>query len=130
MADDKSARRATPATRASIGRTGSATKPIVASNETRQPGGNEARHQAGDPMRCNSVSGVLMGSRQFSGRSSSSPSRSAGNKPDEARAMLSEIYDWFTEGFEFADLKDAEGVRSTNWRSRKPVEISDNEFGG
>jgi predicted ATPase len=29
---------------------------------------------------------------------------------DEARAMLSEIYDWFTEGFEFADLKDAKAV--------------------
>jgi len=26
---------------------------------------------------------------------------------DEARAMLSEIYDWFTEGFDTADLKDA-----------------------
>ena len=28
-------------------------------------------------------------------------------KIDEARAMLSGIYKWFTEGFEFADLKDA-----------------------
>jgi predicted ATPase len=26
---------------------------------------------------------------------------------DEARAMLSDIYDWFTEGFDTADLKDA-----------------------
>jgi len=26
---------------------------------------------------------------------------------DEARAMLTEIYDWFTEGFDTADLKDA-----------------------
>jgi predicted ATPase len=26
---------------------------------------------------------------------------------DEARAMLAEIYDWFTEGFDTADLKDA-----------------------
>jgi len=26
---------------------------------------------------------------------------------DEARAMLSEIYNWFTEGFDTADLKDA-----------------------
>jgi len=31
-------------------------------------------------------------------------------KPDEARAMLSEIYNWFTEGFEFADLKDARAL--------------------
>ncbi len=29
---------------------------------------------------------------------------------DEARAMLSEIYGWFTEGFEFADLKDAKAL--------------------
>jgi tetratricopeptide (TPR) repeat protein len=28
-------------------------------------------------------------------------------KPDEARAMLVEIYNWFTEGFDTADLKDA-----------------------
>jgi len=28
-------------------------------------------------------------------------------KPDEARAMLAEIYGWFTEGFDTADLKDA-----------------------
>jgi predicted ATPase len=26
---------------------------------------------------------------------------------DEARAMLAEIYEWFTEGFDTADLKDA-----------------------
>ena len=26
---------------------------------------------------------------------------------DEARAMLAEIYGWFTEGFDYADLKDA-----------------------
>jgi predicted ATPase len=26
---------------------------------------------------------------------------------DEARAMLAEIYNWFTEGFDTADLRDA-----------------------
>jgi predicted ATPase len=26
---------------------------------------------------------------------------------DEARTMLAEIYNWFTEGFDTADLKDA-----------------------
>ena len=31
-------------------------------------------------------------------------------KRDEARAMLSEIYNWFTEGFEAADLKDARAL--------------------
>ena len=29
---------------------------------------------------------------------------------DEARAMLSEIYGWFTEGFDTADLKDAKAL--------------------
>jgi class 3 adenylate cyclase/tetratricopeptide (TPR) repeat protein len=31
-------------------------------------------------------------------------------KVDEARKMLDEIYRWFTEGFEFADLKDAKAL--------------------
>jgi predicted ATPase len=29
---------------------------------------------------------------------------------DEARAMLAEIYCWFTEGFDTADLKDAKAL--------------------
>ena len=29
---------------------------------------------------------------------------------DEARARLGEIYDWFTEGFDIADLKDAKAL--------------------
>jgi len=32
------------------------------------------------------------------------------NRRDEARAMVSEIYDWFTEGFDTADLKDAKAL--------------------
>jgi len=32
------------------------------------------------------------------------------NRRDEARAMLAEIYNWFTEGFDTADLKDAESL--------------------
>jgi predicted ATPase len=31
-------------------------------------------------------------------------------KKDEARRMLAEIYDWFTEGFDTADLKDAKAL--------------------
>jgi hypothetical protein len=31
-------------------------------------------------------------------------------RPDEARAMLAEIYGWFTEGFDTADLKDAKAM--------------------
>jgi predicted ATPase len=32
-----------------------------------------------------------------------------GNR-DEARTMLAEIYGWFTEGFDTADLKDAKAL--------------------
>jgi predicted ATPase len=31
-------------------------------------------------------------------------------KRDEARAMLGEIYNWFTEGFDTADLKEAKAL--------------------
>ena len=31
-------------------------------------------------------------------------------KRDEARAMLAEIYNWFTEGLDTADLKDAKAL--------------------
>jgi predicted ATPase len=31
-------------------------------------------------------------------------------KRDATRAMLAEIYDWFTEGFDTADLKDAKAL--------------------
>jgi predicted ATPase len=31
-------------------------------------------------------------------------------KPDEARTMLAEIYNWFTEGFDTADLRDAKAL--------------------
>jgi tetratricopeptide (TPR) repeat protein len=31
-------------------------------------------------------------------------------KPDEARAMLADIYNWFTEGFDTTDLKDAKAL--------------------
>jgi predicted ATPase len=32
------------------------------------------------------------------------------NRRDEARAMLAEIYNWFTEGFDTVDLKDAKAL--------------------
>jgi predicted ATPase len=32
------------------------------------------------------------------------------NRRDEARAMLSEIYNWFTEGFDLPDLKEANAL--------------------
>ena len=31
-------------------------------------------------------------------------------KGDESRAMLADIYNWFTEGFDTADLKDAKAL--------------------
>ena len=31
-------------------------------------------------------------------------------RPDEARAMRAEIYNWFTEGFDTADLKEAKAL--------------------
>ena len=32
------------------------------------------------------------------------------NRRDEARALLADIYNWFTEGFDTADLKDAKAL--------------------
>ncbi|MBV8137417.1 MAG: hypothetical protein JO121_17570 [Deltaproteobacteria bacterium] len=32
------------------------------------------------------------------------------NRCDEARPMLADIYNWFTEGFDTADLKDARAL--------------------
>jgi hypothetical protein len=33
------------------------------------------------------------------------------NRCDEARTMLADIYNWFTEGFDLPDLKDAKVTR-------------------
>jgi predicted ATPase len=32
------------------------------------------------------------------------------DRPDEARTMLAGVYNWFTEGFDTADLKDAKAL--------------------
>ena len=32
------------------------------------------------------------------------------HRRDEARSMLAEIYGWFTEGFDTADLKEAKSL--------------------
>jgi predicted ATPase len=34
----------------------------------------------------------------------------AGGRGDEARALLTPVYEWFTEGFDTADLKDAKAL--------------------
>ena len=50
------------------------------------------------------------------------------HKRDEARVMLAEIYNWFTEGFDTPDLKDAEalleelGGQVSNWKRGKGVD--------
>jgi predicted ATPase len=31
-------------------------------------------------------------------------------KPDKARQLLAEVYGWFTEGFDTADLQEAKGL--------------------
>jgi class 3 adenylate cyclase/tetratricopeptide (TPR) repeat protein len=53
-----------------------------------------------------------MGSRTFELRATTSLARllAKQGKRDEARAMLAEIYNWFTEGFDTADLKDAKAL--------------------
>ncbi len=43
------------------------------------------------------------------------------DRRDEARTMLSEIYNWFTEGFDTADLKDAKTLLEELVRSESSV---------
>ena len=53
-----------------------------------------------------------MGSKAFELRATTSLARllAKQGKRDEARTILSEIYNWFTEGFDTADLKDAKAL--------------------
>jgi tetratricopeptide (TPR) repeat protein len=53
-----------------------------------------------------------MGSKAYELRATTSLARllAKQGKRDEARAMLAEIYGWFTEGFDTADLKDAKAL--------------------
>jgi predicted ATPase len=53
-----------------------------------------------------------MGSKAFELRATTSLARliAKQGKREDARAMLAEIYDWFTEGFDTADLKDAKAL--------------------
>jgi len=52
------------------------------------------------------------GARLFELRATVSLARLMANqgRRDEAHAILGDIYNWFTEGFEFADLKDAKAL--------------------
>ena len=53
-----------------------------------------------------------IGSKAYELRATTSLARllAKRGKRDEARAMLAEIYNWFTEGFDTADLKDAKAL--------------------
>jgi predicted ATPase len=52
------------------------------------------------------------GARLFELRATVSLARLMANQGccNEARAMLTDIYSWFTEGFDTADLKDAKAL--------------------
>jgi predicted ATPase len=53
-----------------------------------------------------------MGAKAWELRATTSLTRLLASKSrrDEAHAMLAEIYDWFTEGFDTADLRDAKAL--------------------
>ena len=53
-----------------------------------------------------------MGSKAYELRATTSLARllAKQGKRAEARTMLAEIYGWFTEGFDTADLKDAKAL--------------------
>src|SRR5208283_6199544 len=53
-----------------------------------------------------------IGSKAFELRATTSLARllDRQGKRDEARTMLADIYGWFTEGFDTADLKDAKAL--------------------
>jgi predicted ATPase len=52
------------------------------------------------------------GSRGFELRAATSLARLLGNdgRREEARELLAPVYDWFTEGFDTADLKEAKAL--------------------
>src|SRR5690606_13498742 len=45
-------------------------------------------------------------------------------KTDEARALLAPIYDWFTEGFDTPDLKDAKDLLDELARPSPEIKIA------
>ena len=53
-----------------------------------------------------------MGAKAYELRTAMSWARllASQGRADEARAMLAEIYTWFTEGFDTPDLKDAKAL--------------------
>ena len=63
-------------------------------------------------MRCAVAVAVRQGAKSFELRATKTLARLLRDtgRHDEARMMLAEIYNWFTEGFDTADLKDAKSL--------------------
>jgi predicted ATPase len=69
-------------------------------------------HQAGRSFREAIAIAREQAARLYELRATTSLARLLGKqgKRDGARTMLAEIYNWFTEGFDTADLKDAKAL--------------------
>jgi predicted ATPase len=70
------------------------------------------RHQAEADFRAAVARARIMGAKMLELKAIMSLARllDQQQRRDEARAMLAEIYNWFTEGFDTADLKDAKAL--------------------
>jgi predicted ATPase len=73
---------------------------------------NQQTHQAEECFRRAIVIAHKQGSRSFELRATTRLARllSTTGRREEARMVLAEIYGWFTEGFDTADLKDAKAL--------------------
>jgi predicted ATPase len=70
---------------------------------------------AGDAQRCFEQAMEIarkQSAKSFELRATTSLARllASQGRRDEARTMLADIYNWFTEGFDTADLKDAKAL--------------------
>ena len=63
-----------------------------------------------EPIRLSGWALVLGSSSGFGAATSLARLLAKQGRREEARAMLAEIYNWFTEGFDTADLKDAKAL--------------------
>ena len=72
----------------------------------------DSENKAADDFRDTIAVARRVGSKAYELRATTSLARllAKQGRRDEARAMLAEIYGWFTEGFDTADLKDAKAL--------------------
>ncbi len=77
-----------------------------------EPGAEDAGSQAEPRFRRALDLARREGARWLELRASISLARllASRGRADEARALLQPVYDWFTEGFDTADLKDAKAL--------------------